>query len=804
MASRIGNRIISFPGLTGLVVLLIGAALTIMGIRLLTLGGTPYYVIAGIALIIDGILLILRRREGFWLYALILLYTIVWGIYEVGLDGWQLMPRIFAPAVLGLWISLPFIAGRVGISRAKGWTGVIICIIIGAAVIALGYRTSAAEFQRYEDIATAAGAPVAPNTLVPDGEWRYYGRTPDGDRFSPLKQITPQNISGLKEAWRFRTGDLPSSQDTKGGKEFNFEATPTKVGNNLYFCTPHRQVIALNATTGKLVWRFNPENKTKADIFLSCRGVAYYEAPAGTASCPRRIIAATADARLFALDADTGKPCPDFGQGGYVNLTENMGPTPPGFYFISSPPLVIRDRVVTGGWVYDNQSEDEPSGVIRAFNPVTGALAWAWDLGKPDPTAPLKPGETYTRGTPNGWGTYTADPDLGLLYVPIGNATPDYFGGNRRPFDDKYSSSIVALDIETGKERWHYQMVHHDLWDFDTPIAGSLIDLPDASGGVIPALIQTTKMGEFFLLDRRDGHSLAEVKEIPVPQEHVKGEYLSSTQPWSVGMPSVSPPPLQETEAWGATPIDQLTCRIDYLQRNHEGPFTPPSLKGNISYPAFFGATDWYGAAIDPINKLLIVNVSYMPMTTKLIPQEKALKKGLYKQWAGFNSNQPFPQAEDISNNPQYGTPYAVIVNPWLNKLNVPCHAPPWGKLVAIDLKSRKIAWERPFGTTRASGPLNIPMHISFPMGMPSMGGGILTESGLYFIGATMDNELRAYDERTGEELWHDDLPAGGQATPATYTGEDGRQYVVISAGGHGGLGTRLGDYVIAYALPKQ
>jgi quinoprotein glucose dehydrogenase len=797
------KNILSVTGVTGVVVLIIGLILAALGAWLIVLGGTWYYFIAGLALIADGGFILARRREGFWLYRPILLGTILWALWEVGLDGWQLMPRVFAPAVLGIWISLPFVATRMGVSRRHAWLGTAVCALIALLVVALGYRTSAMDYRRYTEVAET-GSPIASDPLVPDGEWRYYGRTADGSRFSPLNDITAQNVSGLKEAWRFRTGDLPRPQDTKGGREFNFEATPVKAGENLYFCTPHRQVIALNATSGKLVWRFDPQNDTSANIFLSCRGVSYYEAPQGTASCPRRIIATTADARMMALDAETGKLCPDFGDGGYVSLTDHMGPVPPGFHFISSQPMIIKGRMILGGWIYDNQAEGEPSGVIRAYDPVTGALAWAWDLGAPDPTAPLKPGQTYTRGTPNGWGTYTADPNLGLVYVPLGNPPPDYYGGNRRRFDDEYSSSLVALDIETGRERWHYQTVHHDLWDFDLPIAGSLIDLPDDSGGTIPAIIQTTKMGELFLLDRRDGHSLAEVKEISVPQEHVAGEYLSPTQPWSTGMPSLAPAKLKETEAWGATPVDQLLCRIDYHRRNYDGMFTPPSLKGNIAYPAFFGVLDWYGAAIDPARKLLVINASYMPMTTKMVPQAKAVKQGLYKPWAGWDSGQPFPQGENIANNPQYGTPYGVIVNPWLNKIEVPCHAPPWGKVVAVDLAARKIVWERPFGTTRTSGPFSIPLHIPFPMGMPSMGGGILTAGGLYFIGATMDNEIRAYDERTGEELWHNDLPAGGQATPATYTGADGRQYVVIAAGGHGGLGTRPGDYVIAYALPQK
>jgi len=792
--------------LTGIFIGLLGVALLALGVWLIVLGGSWYYAVTGLALLVSGGALLLGWRWGFWLYCLILVGTIAWAIYEVGTDGWKLMPRVLAPAVLGLWLCMPWVAGRLrggGIGRWWRWSGAAACVLVVALVIGAGYQVTAQRHVQHAPVAEATGAVPEPDPPVPSEEWHFYGRTADGLRFSPLAQITPANVSRLQLAWSFHTGDLPRDFETKNGREFNFEATPIKVGDRLYLCTPHRWVIALEATTGREVWRFEPENDTHANEYLACRGVAYFEAPPGT-DCPRRIISTTADARLFALDADTGRLCPGFGQGGYVTLTDQLGSTPPGFHFITSQPLVARNRIVLGGWIYDNQAEGEPSGVVRAYDPVTGALAWAWDMGRPDPTAPLGPGESYTRGTPNGWGTYTADPALGLVFIPLGNATPDYYGARRRPFDEEYSSALVALDIETGRERWHFQTVHHDVWDFDLPIGPSLIDLPGPDGGTIPALVQTTKMGQFFLLDRRDGHPITEVQERPAPGGPLPGDHVSPTQPHSAGMPDIGPPRLTGTEMWGATPLDQLWCRIQFHRLRYEGLYTPPTVGGNISYPAFDGVVDWHGASIDPTRHLLIANASYIPFSVNAIPRDEALRRGLIHQWGGFDSNEPYPKPSSFSVGPQYGTPYVVVVDPWLNFLGAPCHAPPWGKLYAIDLRTRQVVWERVVGTTRDMNLFGTHTNLPLPTGMFNIGGTMVTAGGLVFMGATADNYIRAFDLRNGDEVWSARLPAGGQANPMSYLGNDGRQYVVISAGGHGGLRTENGDAVMAYALPNQ
>jgi quinoprotein glucose dehydrogenase len=793
---------------TGIVVALIGLALLGLGVWLAVLGGSWYYWIAGLALLASGILLAMGRSAGAWLYALILAGTTIWALAEVGLDGWALIPRLVAPAVLGIWIFLPWVTGRAErlagapprIASRRGWIGVAACCALLVLVFASGWGVTASRYIRNGDPSGWTDAAALPSDpQVPDGNWQFYGRTPAGDRFSPLKQITPQNVAQLAQAWSFSTGDLPRKGENANGHEFSFEATPIKVGDALYFCTPHREVIALDATTGKLRWRFDPGGDTSHNVYQACRGVSYFEAPAGT-PCPRRIVSTAADLpRLFALDADTGKPCPDFGKDGMVDLRRHMGPVPPGFHFITSPPLVLNGRIMLSGWVYDNQSEDEPSGVIRAFDAVTGELAWSWDMGRADPTAPLGPNDVYTRGTPNGWGAYTADPALNLVYVPLGNPTPDYYGVERRPFDDEYSSALVALDITTGKERWHFQTVHHDLWDFDLPVGPSLVDLPAPDGSTLPALIQTTKQGQLFLLDRRNGHPLAKVEERPVPKGDVPNERYSPTQPFSVGMPSLTRPPLTEQSMWGATPIDEALCRIDF-RRAHPSPlFTPPGLYTTIGYPAFDGVIDWYGGTVDPERHVLFVDLTYIPFTLRMLPHEQAIRKGLIKPWSGWN--QPYPQPR-FADNPQYGTPYAIVVKPWLNLIDVPCNSPPWGRMEAIDLLTRKVVWQRPLGTTRDMGPAGLRLPFGLPVGAFSMGGAVTTRSGLLFVAATSDQAFRALDERTGEVLWQTHLPAGGNATPLTYTGKDGRQYVVIAAGGHGGLQTRNGDKVIAFALP--
>lgn len=544
---KVFNR--ATPVVSGFLVSLAGVIFIFGGLWLIALGGTPYYGIAGAGLLVVGIGLIKGRRWSLWLYGGIWVSTLLWALAESGLDAWALEPRLMLPTLLGLYLLLPRIRRRLGAPRVVSPAGNIVLPVLGLALVG-------ALFFAHPYPQPQVDGPSIQESYdhsVGEGDWDFYGRTPRGERWSPLTQIDRSNVTQLKPAWEYRTGDLPRPGENKNGYEFNFEVTPTKVADTLYICTPHSQVIALDADTGVQRWRFDPKPETGNNAYLACRGVAYYKASAANVDnqCARRIIAPVADARLVALDADSGKPCRDFGEQGFVSLRQYLGDVPKGFHFVTSPPLVAGDRIILGGWIYDGQKTNEPSGAVRAFDPKTGKIIWAWDVGRPDdPVAHPASGDNLTPGTPNAWGVYTADLQRGLVYLPTGNAVPDYYGARRRPFDEKYSSSVVALNIETGEPRWTFQTTHHDLWDMDVPIGPTLIDLPDANAKVIPALVQTTKRGELFVLNRETGQPIASVEEKSAPQGALPGDHTAATQPYSTGMPSFAPPNLKETDAW--------------------------------------------------------------------------------------------------------------------------------------------------------------------------------------------------------------------------------------------------------------
>ena len=507
------------PSLLGILLLLMGLALLAGGIKLSTLGGSLYYLLAGIGLAITGVLLIMARRAALGLYALVLFASTVWALWEVGLDWWQLVPRLAMLFALGIVLLLPWFRRPLLTADASPMG----TRALGAAVIIAGIAALASQFTNPGEIKGQLDRDSVPgmaNTApaMPDGDWNSYGRSAHGDRYSPLAQITPQNVGKLKEAWTFRTGDLPGPNDPG---ETTAENTPLKVNGMLYVCTPHSQVIALEPETGKEIWRFDPKLSTqKAENFkgwahMTCRGVTYHDdavyasaeqSPTGTASttpastvCPRRIFLPTADTRLIALNADTGKMCEDFGDKGQVDLTANIGGFTAGGYYSTSPPAVTQNLVVIGGHVTDNVSTDEPSGVIRAYDVHTGKLVWNWDSGNPDDTTPIAEGKTYTRNSPNMWSMFSVDEKLGMLYLPMGNQTPDQFGGFRTPESEKYAAGLTALDIATGKVRWYFQFTHHDLWDMDVGGQPTLMDLKTADG-VKPAVLASTKQGSILSL----------------------------------------------------------------------------------------------------------------------------------------------------------------------------------------------------------------------------------------------------------------------------------------------------------------
>ncbi|MFT4149729.1 MAG: membrane-bound PQQ-dependent dehydrogenase, glucose/quinate/shikimate family [Paracoccaceae bacterium] len=779
----------------GVLLAIAGLPLVWGGVQLIGVGGSWYYLLAGAAVVVTGLLFLVRNRAALWLYAITFLATVAWALWEAGFHFWPQIPRLVAPAVLGIVVALcaPLFPGNRGKALPFAVAAALALALVATGVFA--FRPH--DVIRGQIPAEVAEAPVDPGAAT---DWRAYGRTLAGTRHAPIAQITPANVGGLQVAWTFRTGDTPDAMAQD-------QNTPLMVGDTVYTCSPHNIVHALNAETGELRWKFDPA--AKAPLWQRCRGVSYYEPsaqalaaaqPAATdgtaaattpATCAQRIVMTTIDARLIQLDAKTGQPCATFGTNGTVDLKQGMGEVKDGFYFQTSAPTVSHDLVVIGGWVWDNVETGEPSGAVRAFSAVTGDLVWAWDLGNPALTGLPPAGESYTRGTPNVWSTPAVDEDLGLIYLPTGNATPDFFGAERSDAANAYNSSIVALDIATGRERWKFQTVHHDLWDYDIPAQPALADMPDGKGGTVPALIQVTKRGQIFVLDRRDGTPVTEVEEKPVPQKGgVPEDHVSPTQPYSVGMPAIGTEPFTEARMWGATPYDQLYCRIAFRKMRYEGEFTPPGTDVSLIFPGYYGGMNWGSASVDEGRDLLVVNDIRMPQFIQLIPQ------------AELDSGAVSSKSHDGLST-QKGTPYGAWKNGFFSPLQVPCHQPPYGTITGIDLKTRAIVWQVPGGTLQDTGPLGIKTGLQIPVGMPTLGGPVTTAGGVTFYAGTQDYYLRALDSRTGDELWKGRLPVGAQATPMTYVSpESGRQFVVVSAGGARNSPDR-GDYIVAYALPK-
>lgn len=760
--------------LVGVLLGLIGLWLAGGGAWLLRLGGSPYYLAAGLGCLVSAWLYLTRRGgAGAVAYLLVFAATCLWAIAEVGIDFWLLLPRIAGPAVFAAVVVVERLFRRE--RRGLAWAAA------GAVLVAVGLFAAAITHLPE----TSGGTRPGPVAAAAADDWIAFGRTEGGARFAPAAQITPANVGALQLAWTLRTGDGPAADPAQQKSAHVFEATPLKVGNLLYLCTPHNLVIAADVDTGKEAWRFDPKLDTAGVALLACRGVSYFAQPGAEGACARRIIYGTLDARLIALDALSGRPCPGFGKGGEVSLKEGMGITPDGYYSVTSPPAVANGVAVVGGWIFDGKETKEPSGVIRGFDAVTGARLWSWDAGALDENHTPGEGQQFTRGSANSWTVMSADPALGLVYLPMGNATPDYVGMHRTALDDRYSSAVVALDIRTGKRRWHFQTVHHDIWDYDLGSQPVVFDLPMPDGTTVPALAQPTKQGDIYILDRRTGVPLTEVVERKVPRGDIPTERYAPTQPISVGFPSpLSPERLSEKDMWGATPLDQLWCRIRFRSLRYSGRYTPPSTQGTLQYPSNFGVMDWGSVTIGDNGRTMFVNSAHLPMSIQLVPHDAMAKQG---------------ELAHRSFSPQLGTPYAASPVPLLSPLGIPCNAPPWGKLTAIDLATRTIKWQRPFGTSRDKAPFRIAVP-----GAPNIAGSVATGGGLLFIGAAVDDYLRAYDTGTGAELWRVRLPAGGQAAPISYVSErTGRQYVVIAAGGHQLLGTTLGDYVVAYALPQ-
>jgi quinoprotein glucose dehydrogenase/quinate dehydrogenase (quinone) len=800
--------------------------LILLGSYLVYLGGSLYYVTVGLMLIYCTIMMIKGKPRASIVYASLLIFTLIWALYESELYWLAFLPRVATWLILGLWFVTPwYISTLKNTERtnhqakmARRW----ILIPSSLTVVVLFIST----LQGYERNGLGTERSQVSTANVTD--WKQYGNTDGGTRFAQIDQINTETVGKLKEVWRYRTG-----------VEQDFKMTPLQVGNYLYICGALNVMMAVNSDTGEEIWRHDPKVTPPGSnqYARTCRGLSYHKAPMDySGQCPERILVGTADARLLAVDALSGKPCSDFGEGGAVDLSKGMGLFDLGEYYVTSPPLIADDVAVVGGLVADVQDLGLPSGVVRAFSATTGEFAWAWDLGNPGFYGEPAEGETYTPGTPNVWTIMSYDPELDLIYAPTGNASPDYWGGERRPFDDEWSSSLVALDGGTGAPQWKFQTVHRDVWDFDLASQPVLVDV-EKDGVLIPSVAVPTKTGEVFLLDRRDGSPVHPIEYRPVPQSDLYGERLSPTQPFS-SLPNFHPF-RHEKDMWGLTPIDQLVCRVEYSIMNYEGMFTPPSadgpllIGGTLLAPGNFGGFNWGSVSVDADNGLLIAAPQMLVHRLNMVTPEQVAQAGPIAQYllgpnhpaVRMDPSAPLPELREADPADPYDhvrIKYYGWPEPFMSKLGtrVPCFEPPWAKIAVMDLNTGELLWSRPLGSMKHAGPFGMRSGLSIEVGVAVRAGTLTTRGGLTFVSSTMDATVRAFDVRTGEIKWQDELPGHSQSTPMSYqSAKTGKQYVIVTVPNPSWIYPRdpetntyedsqslrdgKGGYVIAYALEE-
>ncbi len=842
-----GNLNLAFAAFLGVV----GAYLLWYGAQLLMLGGSFAYALSGVALLATVYFLVIRNPLAALIYTGIVVFWVLWSILEAGLDFVALLPRLAAWLVVGLWFLSPWYRTAMGKTQEtpKATNG----RWVGFASLAGVLLLAAGALQGYSVV---DGTKNEVATAAPVTDWRNYGGVPEGQRFAQLDQINVENVGQLKQAWVARTG-----------VGYDFKQTPQMANGMLYICTAGSTLMALDADTGAKIWEYNSKTNVPGGLengstfARTCRGLGYHEAPATyVGECAKRILAGTTDARLLALDAITGKPCTSFGFDGQINLVSGLGYSPLGNFMVTSTPLIAGDKVVVGGWVTDNQQIGNPSGVLRAYDAITGQFAWAWDMGNPGYHGLPDEGGEYTRGTPNVWSNTAYDPVLNYVFAPTGNSSPDYFDGTLRSKEaEENASSVVAIDAATGERKWVYQTVHRDIWDYDVPSQPVLVNIrKNGQGEVIPALAQPTKRGEIFLLDRRTGVPIYDTPEQPAPQNPAKGETVTATQPFSP-LPNFREDRV-EKDMWGLTPLDQLACRIEFKKMRYDGHFTPPmeggggygqaqdSWGGTFQYPGNAGGFNWGSVSVDADNGLLVGAPMLMGNRIVLrslesrdaeqkanaerrkLRDEQRAKQGGEQQAAapagppgggrGGRSPEAVEHAKRFDQSRvTYRGDTAPFMSTWrlpLPFLNIgtdmPCFEPPFSQVGVIDLNQNKLLWKHNLGSMKLSGPFGIKSGLPFIVGTPVQAGSMTTRGGLIFHGGTMDATFRAFDLRTGQEKWEASLPGSAHASPMSYMGKNGKQYVVITIPNPSWSYPRApsseqpeddqGGYVIAFALP--
>ncbi|MYJ94909.1 MAG: pyrroloquinoline quinone-dependent dehydrogenase [Proteobacteria bacterium] len=668
----------------------------------------------------------------------------------------------------------------------------LIVVLLGAGLVyvlasVLVYWNSGTRMLPYER--AEPGKPPA------DTEWPQYGKTASGERWSGLDQINRGNVRRLEVAWVYQAGELDAI--LAGEQPFNpWESTPVLVEDTLVACTPTGRLLALDPVTGEERWTFDPGVVFSpfGHTFVKCRGVSTYvdNSAEADAICRTRLLWGTGDLRAFAVDARTGRRCPDFGADDGTPGEVQLDPGPNLQFHdevqIHAPPAMAGHVAVFGSTLADNLQVRAPSGMVRALDARSGELLWIFDPVPRDggpAAATWGPEGAGPVGAGNAWSLLSADPENGLVFVPTTSPSVDLVG-NYRPGENLYTDSLVALDSSTGEVRWHFQIVHHDLWDYDLPAQPILTDF-EREGERVPAVVQLTKQGMVFVFNRLTGEPLVPIEERPVPQTtDIRGEWLSPTQPFTKKLGLVAQG-MRPEDAWGFTFWDRNHCRRQIEDLRSEGMYTPPSTQGTIVFPSSAGGMNWGGGAVVPESGILITPTLHMAQVHRLVPRDQVNPDD-----QGSGSHLFFPMG---------GTDYVMELYFLTSPLGAPCTEPPWARLSAVDLVAGKVLWQVPLGSIAQLAASRIGLPLPLEMGTPMAGGPIVTAGGLAFIAATADDRIRAFDIETGQKLWEAELPAGGQSTPMTYAA-GGRQYLVIMAGGHPYYGTTKGDHLIAFALP--